>query len=158
TGACGAALAQSPAQTGLGSDHVQLPSGPGSLNGFGPDYDKDLPNGAVSLSIPIKVPSGIAGFNPNLSINYDSGDGSGPFGFGFDRDLALGERRAYLPFCRYVDDDNGIDDDFDGIVDEEDERDLIRAYDGGWPINLVSEDDLDPEDDLEPQGTGYFFT
>lgn len=157
--ALGAALCVHPQdKSGLGADHVILPNGPGSVGGYGPDYDKDLPSGSASLSIPIEVPRGVAGFNPELNLAYDSGGGAGTFGWGWDMELNLVERRNGIPLPRYVDGPNGQDDDFDGDIDEDDEQDQIRAYDGGWPINLISEDDLDPEDDLEPQGNGYFFT
>lgn len=156
--ALGAALCVHAQKSGLGPDHVVLPSGPGSVGGFGPDHDKDLPNGSASLSIPIEVPQGIAEFHPELSLDYDTGGGAGTFGWGWDMSLRIVERRNGNPLPRYVDEANGIDDDFDGIIDEDDELDQIRAYDSGWPINLISEDDLDPEDDLEPQGNGYFFT
>ncbi len=145
-------------KSGLGPDHVILPTGPGSVNGVGPDYDPDLPNGSATLDIEIVVPRGVAGFNPELSLSYDSGNGNGIFGFGWDMGLYTVERRSSIPLPRYVDDVNGIDDDFDGVVDNEEEIDQIRAFSGGWPINLIAEDDLDPEDDLEPQGDGFFFT
>jgi RHS repeat-associated protein len=145
-------------KSGLGPDQVILPTGPGSVNGFGPDYDPDLPNGSATLDIEIEVPPGVAGFNPELSLSYDSGNGNGIFGFGWDMGLYTVERRSSLPLPRYVDGPNGIDDDYDGVIDNDEEIDAIRALIGGWPINLISEDDLDPEDNLEPQGSGFFFT
>lgn len=155
-GACLSAGAQG--KSGIGPDHVQLPSGPGTVTGYGAEYDKDLPTGGASMEIPIDVPRGLADFHPEVTLAYESGGGNSVLGFGWDLGFYQVQRRASLPLARYVDGPNGTDDDFDGVIDEEDEVDKIRAYFGGAPIDLVSEDDLDPEDDLVPQGTGYFFT
>jgi hypothetical protein len=40
-------------------------------------------SGAATLSVPIKVPSGIGGMEPQLALNYSSGTGNGLFGLGW---------------------------------------------------------------------------
>lgn len=153
---CPAAFAQG--KSGLGPDQLQLPSGPGTVTGYGAEYDKDLPSGGASMEIPIDVPRGLADFQPEVTLAYESGGGNSPLGYGWDIGFYQLERRSSLPLPRYVDGPNGIDDDFDGTIDEDDEVDKVRVFLRGAPINLISEDDLDPEDDLVPQGNGFFFT
>jgi RHS repeat-associated protein len=48
-----------------------------------PLYGDVNPNGSYTYSIPIVVPAGTAGLQPNLSITYNSGSGNGPLGVGF---------------------------------------------------------------------------
>jgi hypothetical protein len=43
--------------------------------------------GTGSMSVPIATSPGRSGFGPSLSLAYDSGAGSGPFGFGWNLSL-----------------------------------------------------------------------
>ena len=52
----------------------------GSINGT---YDVNS-NGQFIYEIPISVVSGTGGVSPKLSISYNSGNGNGLFGYGFD--------------------------------------------------------------------------
>ncbi|OUS24651.1 hypothetical protein A9Q99_24095 [Gammaproteobacteria bacterium 45_16_T64] len=42
-----------------------------------------LPNGATSYRVPLKLPPGINGMQPNLALSYNSRGGNGEFGVGF---------------------------------------------------------------------------
>ena len=47
--------------------------------------------GSGSMSVPIATSPGRSGFGPQLSLNYDSGAGNGPFGFGWSLGLPVDE-------------------------------------------------------------------
>ncbi|MDD2890131.1 MAG: SpvB/TcaC N-terminal domain-containing protein [bacterium] len=50
--------------------------------------------GGASMSIPIAVPPGRKGMQPNLALSYSSGAGNGLFGVGWDMPIAYIERRG----------------------------------------------------------------
>src|SRR5262249_35651915 len=69
--------------------------------------------------------------------------GNGPLGFGWSLPLPYIQRQTDKGIPRYVDDrQNGIDDDFDGQIDEPDEVDRF--------INEINEE-------LVPQADGFYF-
>jgi len=66
---------------------ISLPKGGGAIRGIGEKFAANPVSGTGSMSVPIACSPGRAGFGPQLSLNYDSGAGNGPFGFGWS--LAL---------------------------------------------------------------------
>ncbi len=62
---------------------VSLPSGGGALQGLGESFAPDLFTGTGNLSVPIAVPSGRRGMQPQLALSYSTGGGNGPFGLGW---------------------------------------------------------------------------
>lgn len=60
-----------------------LPKGGGSLGGLGESFSPNKFTGTASFLVQIPATS-CRGINPNLSLNYNSGSGNGPFGIGFD--------------------------------------------------------------------------
>ena len=60
-----------------------LPKGGGAIRGIGEKFSANPVTGTGSLQIPVAVSPGRAGFQPDLSLSYDSGAGNGPFGHGF---------------------------------------------------------------------------
>ena len=143
-------------KSGVRPEVVYLPDGPGSIRGYGPDFQPDLPSGTASFDFQLEMPKGPGGL-PSVSMGYDSGSGNSVMGIGWGISMPRIERKTLRPFPRYVDADNGIDDDFDGDIDEPDERDKIRVYAAGGPENLVEEDDLSDDDNLVfPPGEFYF--
>lgn len=56
----------------------------GGVVGKLPGLYNVTPNGQFCYDIPLSVPSGIGGMVPKLSITYNSGNGNGLLGFGFD--------------------------------------------------------------------------
>ena len=66
---------------------ISLPKGGGAIRGVGEKFAANPVTGSGSMSVPLPIAPGRAGFGPQLSLSYDSGAGNGPFGFGWN--LAL---------------------------------------------------------------------
>ena len=58
---------------------------------------------AGALSVPIATSPGRAGFDPELSLSYDSGAGNGPFGFGWSLSLPTITRKTDKGLPQYDD-------------------------------------------------------
>ncbi|KAI3317661.1 virulence plasmid 65kDa B protein-domain-containing protein [Xylariaceae sp. AK1471] len=69
----------------------------------------DAATGALSLSIPLAIPSGRDGFSPGLELIYNSNAGNGPFGVGWSLALPSISRKTSQCVPRYRDD--GSDED-----------------------------------------------
>ena len=89
-----AQAAPGPNKTGVGPTAVKLPSGPGSLAGFGAGYNWRVARnkGAYRYSIEIVVPRGPAGITPAVSITYGTDLGMDALGLGWRLDLPFVER------------------------------------------------------------------
>jgi RHS repeat-associated protein len=61
---------------------VTLPSGGGGLRGIGEPFKAQDFTGAAGFSVPLPMPSA-RGLSPALALQYNSGNGNGPFGLGF---------------------------------------------------------------------------
>lgn len=70
-------------KSGVSSQAISLPSGPGSIEGLGESFQPQLNTGVATYKVDIKVPPGVAGHNPSLSINYNGGIGNGCMGPGW---------------------------------------------------------------------------
>src|SRR5664279_2137246 len=75
---------------------ISLPKGGGAIRGIGEKFSVNSVSGTGSLSVPIAASPGREGFGPNLSLNYDSGAGNGPFGLGWSLSLPAITRRTDL--------------------------------------------------------------
>jgi Tc toxin complex TcA C-terminal TcB-binding domain/Salmonella virulence plasmid 65kDa B protein len=61
---------------------IAVPQGGGALQGVGEKFSPDLHTGTGNLSVPIAVPPGRRGHQPQLALTYSSGSGNGPCGIG----------------------------------------------------------------------------
>ncbi|NEP34914.1 sigma-70 family RNA polymerase sigma factor [Moorena sp. SIO3B2] len=61
---------------------LSLPKGGGAIQGIGETFQANEFTGTAGLSIPIPT-TPCRGFEPQLSVQYSSGSGNGPFGLGF---------------------------------------------------------------------------
>jgi Salmonella virulence plasmid 65kDa B protein len=62
---------------------ISLPKGGGAIKGTGEKFGVNPVNGSSTLSVPVFTTPGRSKFSPDLSLSYDSGNGNGPFRFGW---------------------------------------------------------------------------
>ena len=63
---------------------ITLPKGGGALAGLGEKFSPDLHTGTGNFTIPIALPPGRHGFQPQLNLVYSTGNGNGSFGLGWN--------------------------------------------------------------------------
>jgi len=63
---------------------ISLPKGGGALHGIGETFSPDLHTGTGNFTIPLAIPVGRNGFQPELNLIYSTGNGNGPFGLGWN--------------------------------------------------------------------------
>ena len=130
-------LCQADDKNGVSPNTISLPSGPGSIEGLGESFQPMLNTGTARYSVNIALPPGTAGHSPALSLNYESGHGDGPVGIGWKFGPGSIRRQTDKGIPRYVNSPNGIDDDYDGEVDEPDEVDRFMGLEGEELVQLV---------------------
>src|SRR3954462_9292327 len=70
-------------KSGVSSQVISLPEGGGALKGIGETFSPDLHTGTGNFTVPIALPPGRNGFQPQLNLVYSTGNGNGPFGLGW---------------------------------------------------------------------------
>ena len=90
-------------QTAFSAPSISLPKGGGAIRGIGEKFGANPVTGSGSLSIPLATSPGRSGFGPQLSLSYDSGNGNGPFGFGWSLGLPSITRKTDKGLPRYLD-------------------------------------------------------
>ncbi|KAH8910495.1 SpvB-domain-containing protein [Coniochaeta sp. PMI_546] len=90
---------------------LSLPKGDGSIHGLGEKVDVNLTDGSGSASIPITLSKGRGKIVPDLSLQYNSHSGNGPFGLGWKLSLPQISRKTDKGLPRYEDSfaDSGSD-------------------------------------------------
>jgi DNA-binding SARP family transcriptional activator len=69
--------------SGTSSHIISLPQGGGALHGIGEQFSPDQYTGTGNLIVPIALPPGRNGFQPQLNLVYSTGNGNGSFGLGW---------------------------------------------------------------------------
>jgi YD repeat-containing protein len=115
-------------KNGISPSVISLPDGPGSIEGLGKSFQPNLNTGTSKYGFSFVLPPTITGAEPFVGISYDAGFGNGPLGIGWRKSMSHVRRRADKGIPRYVVEDNGIDDDYDNIIDEFDERDVFVGF------------------------------
>ncbi|MFI5915060.1 SpvB/TcaC N-terminal domain-containing protein [Dactylosporangium sp. NPDC051541] len=82
---------------------MTLPRGGGAIRGIGEKFAANPVTGSGAMSVPLVMSPGRSGFEPLLSLTYDSGAGNGPFGFGWTLELASITRKTDKGLPRYLD-------------------------------------------------------
>jgi RHS repeat-associated protein len=80
---------------------ISLPKGGGAVSGLGETFSPDLFTGTGNLSVPISLPAGRRGVQPQLALAYSTGNGGGPFGLGWALSLPGVARKTSRGVPRY---------------------------------------------------------
>ena len=70
-------------KSGVAEQVLSLPKGRGAIKGLGETFQPDLHTGTGNFAVPIAIPTGRNGFQPQLTLTYSTGNGNGPFGLGW---------------------------------------------------------------------------
>jgi hypothetical protein len=89
---------------GVTSQVISLPKGGGALQGIGEKFSPDLHTGTGNFTVPIALPAGRNGFQPQLNLVYSTGHGNGPFGLGWGLSVPGVSRQTSKGVPRYDDD------------------------------------------------------
>ncbi len=82
---------------------ITLPQGGGSLKGIGESFSPDLHTGTGNFSVPIALPPGRNGFQPQLGLVYSTGNGNSPFGLGWQLSIPGVSRKTAMGLPQYLD-------------------------------------------------------
>jgi YD repeat-containing protein len=85
------------------SQIISLPKGGGALQGIGEKFSPDLHTGTGNFTVPIALPPGRNGFQPQLNLVYSTGNGNGPFGLGWNLSVPGIARQTARGIPRYRD-------------------------------------------------------
>ena len=81
------------AGSGTEPSAVAPPAGTGFAPGLGEAFSIDLSTGQGGYSVPLPLPAGVAGHQPELRLEYRQGQANGPFGMGWRLPVRAIERR-----------------------------------------------------------------
>jgi hypothetical protein len=81
---------------------ITLPQGGGALHGIGETFSPDLHTGSGNFTVPIALPPGRNGFQPQLNLVYSTGNGNGPFGLGWSLSVPGVSRKTSRGIPRYA--------------------------------------------------------
>lgn len=96
---------------------ISLPKGGGALKGIDEKFQVNAANGTASFSIPLPLSPGRNGFQPSLSLGYNSGAGSSLFGAGWDLGYPSIQRKTDKKLPRYRDYEDSDTFMFSGVED-----------------------------------------
>ncbi|MGH8068935.1 MAG: SpvB/TcaC N-terminal domain-containing protein [Candidatus Entotheonellia bacterium] len=83
------------------SQIISLPKGGGALQGIGEKFSPDLFTGTGNFTVPIALPPGRNGFQPQLNLVCSTGNGTGPFGLGWSLSIPGVSRKTSQGIPRY---------------------------------------------------------
>ena len=93
------------AQSTVTAQAISVPRGGGAIRGIGETFQPNLFSGTGNHAVPIAVSPGRNGFGPALALEYSSGNGNGPFGFGWQLSVPRVTRKTEKGLPRYDDTD-----------------------------------------------------
>jgi RHS repeat-associated protein len=92
-------------KSGVADQVISLPKGGGAIKGIGETFRPNLQTGMANFSVPINLPPGRNGAQPQLSLTYSSGAPNGPFGLGWSLGVPSIDRKTSRGIPRYQHDD-----------------------------------------------------
>jgi RHS repeat-associated protein len=90
-------------KSGTSSQIISLPKGGGAQHGMGEKFSPDLHTGTGNFTIPIALPPGRNGFQPQLNLVYSTGTGNGFLGLGWNLSIPGVSRQTAKGIPRYDD-------------------------------------------------------
>ena len=90
------------------SQIISLPKGGGAQHGLGEKFSPDLHTGTGNFTVPITLPPGRNGFQPQLNLVYSTGNGNGYFGLGWSLSIPGVMRKTSKGIPRYRDYDRKV--------------------------------------------------
>src|ERR671933_517886 len=87
---------------------ISMPQGGGALHGIGETFSPDLHTGTGNFTVPVALPPGRNGFQPELNLVYSTGNGNGPFGLGWSLSVPSVSRRTSKGVPRYDDSEDAF--------------------------------------------------
>jgi hypothetical protein len=119
----------SSAPAGPAAPQLGLPKGGGAIRGLGESFSFNGPTGAGTFSVPIQTSAGRSGIEPRLALNYGSGQGNGPFGWGWSVSLPAITRKTSKGLPQYQD---SASSDIFVLTGAEDLTPLLALSGGNW--------------------------
>ncbi|WP_375419223.1 SpvB/TcaC N-terminal domain-containing protein [uncultured Hymenobacter sp.] len=86
-----------------GAGAISLPKGGGAVSGLGEKFSPDLFTGTGNFSVPLALPAGRNGFQPELTLGYSTGAGNSAFGLGWNLGVPGVMRKTSKGIPRYDD-------------------------------------------------------
>jgi RHS repeat-associated protein len=80
---------------------TSLPTGGGALRAIGDTFQTDAHTGTGRYTVPLTLPPGRGGLTPSLALEYSTGNGTGPYGLGWQLALPAIRRRTDKRVPRY---------------------------------------------------------
>src|SRR5438105_6452170 len=90
-------------KSGSSSQIISLPQGGGAMHGIGEKFSPDLHTGTGNFTVPIALPPGRNGFQPQISLGYSTGSPNGSVGLGWALAVPGVARKTQKGVPRYDD-------------------------------------------------------
>ncbi|NHJ49185.1 MAG: hypothetical protein FK733_15460, partial [Asgard group archaeon] len=90
-------------KSGVSEQIISLPKGGGAIKGLGEKFQPDMHTGTGNYSIPLDIPLGRNGFQPNLTLQYSTGNNNGPYGLGWNINTPNISRKTAKGIPKYKD-------------------------------------------------------
>jgi RHS repeat-associated protein len=111
---------------------INLPKGGGALKGIDEKFSVNAVNGTAGFSIPFPFTPGRNGFQPAITLNYNSGYGNSAFGLGWSAEYPSIQRKTDKKLPRYID---AADSDVFMFTGAEDLVPSMKEINGEWKID-----------------------